>query len=121
MSHPLGLESVPRSRLIAHLHKGLASGCRLSLISATAGFGKTTLVSEWLAAITSGPPSAGREEGVKAAWLSLDEGDHDPTRFLAYLVAALQTIVPKIGERRVGCASIPAATADRIDSDSPAQ
>ena len=91
--------AVPRSRLIAQLNEGLASGCRLSLISAPAGFGKTTLVSEWLAAITSGPSSAGREEGVKAAWLSLDEGDNDPTRFLTYLVAAVQTIAPKIGER----------------------
>ena len=59
----------------------------MTLISAPAGFGKTTLVSEWIAAC-----------GIPAAWLSLDEGDNDPARFLTYLVAALQTIPPKIGE-----------------------
>jgi LuxR family maltose regulon positive regulatory protein len=56
-------------------------GHKLTLISAPAGFGKTTLVSEWL---------AGGER--PAAWLSLDEGDNDLKRFLAYLVAALQTL-----------------------------
>src|SRR5690349_4234950 len=83
----------PRSRavlrpcLIERLNEGLSSGCRLTLISASAGFGKTTLVSEWVHQ---------REEG-KVAWLSLDEGDNDPTRFLTYLVAALQTIAVNIG------------------------
>jgi LuxR family maltose regulon positive regulatory protein len=60
---------------------------KLTLISAPAGFGKTTLVSEW---------AAGCERSV--GWLSLDEGDNDPTRFLAYLVAALQTVAAHIGE-----------------------
>jgi LuxR family transcriptional regulator, maltose regulon positive regulatory protein len=67
------------------LNKGLHR--KLTLIIAPTGFGKTTLVSEWV---------AGRAQTV--AWLSLDEGDNDPTRFLAYLVAALQTIVTNIGE-----------------------
>ena len=71
---------VLRPRLIERLNEGLRR--KLILISAAAGFGKTTLVSEWLAAIASGPTSAGREEGVKAAWLSLDEGDSDLARFL---------------------------------------
>jgi len=62
-------------------------GCRLTLISAPAGFGKTTLASEWIA-----------DGGVLAAWLSLDEGDNDPVRFLSYLIAALQTIKAGIGE-----------------------
>ena len=60
---------------------------KLTLISAPAGFGKTTLVSEWVAGC-----------GRPAAWLSLDEGDNDPTRFLTYLISALQTIAPKIGD-----------------------
>ena len=76
---------VLRPRLIERLNEGL--DCKLTLISAPAGFGKTTLVSEWIA-------SCGRP----VAWLSLDEGDNDPTRFLTYLVAALQTIAAKIGE-----------------------
>jgi LuxR family maltose regulon positive regulatory protein len=75
---------VLRPRLIERLNEGLQR--KLALISASAGFGKTTLVSEWVAGI-----------GRPAAWLSLDEGDNDPTRFMAYLVAALQTLAPNIG------------------------
>ena len=75
---------VLRPRLIEWLNEGLQR--KLTLISASAGFGKTTLVSEWVASC---------ERPV--AWLSLDEGDNDPTRFLTYLVAALQTIAVNIG------------------------
>src|SRR5689334_17671758 len=75
---------VRRLHLIAQLNEGLHR--KLTLISAPAGFGKTTLVSEWLA--TCDRP---------AAWLSLDQGDHDDARFLAYLVAALQTIAAAVG------------------------
>ena len=74
---------VPRPRLIERLNEGLHG--KLTLISAPAGFGKTTLVSEWLAA-------PGGRPARPAAWLSLDEGDSDLTRFLTYLVAALQTL-----------------------------
>src|SRR4028119_436693 len=77
-------EAVPRPRLIERLNEGLRR--KLTLISAPAGFGKTTLLSDWLAGC-----------GRPAAWLSLDEGDSDPTRFLAYLVAALQTIEADLG------------------------
>jgi LuxR family maltose regulon positive regulatory protein len=77
---------VLRPRLIERLNEGLSSGRKLTLISASAGFGKTTLVSEWVA-------SCGRP----VAWLSLDEGDNDPTQFLTYLVAALQTLAPNVG------------------------
>jgi LuxR family maltose regulon positive regulatory protein len=77
---------VLRPRLIERLNEGIH--CKLTLISAPAGFGKTTLVSEWV---------AGCERPV--AWLLLDEGDNDPTRFLTYLVASLQTITANIGER----------------------
>src|SRR5438445_9599622 len=70
---------VSRPRLIERLNEGLHR--KLTLISAPAGFGKTTLVREW--ALGCQRP---------AAWLSLDEGENDPTRFLTYLVAALQTL-----------------------------
>ena len=85
---------VLRPRLIERLNEGLDR--KLTLISAPAGFGKTTLVSEWV---------AGCERPV--AWLSLDEGDNDPTRFLTHLVAALQTIAPNIGEGVVGALKSP--------------
>jgi LuxR family maltose regulon positive regulatory protein len=88
---------VLRPRLIEKLNEGLSSNRKLTLISAAAGFGKTTLVSEWIAALTPSPSPTGRREAVRVAWLSLDEGDNDPTRFLTYLVAALQTLVADIG------------------------
>ena len=77
---------VLRPRLVERLNEGLSAGRKLALISAPAGFGKTTLVSEWLASYDH-----------PVAWLSLDEGDNDPSRFLTYLVAALQTIAANIG------------------------
>jgi LuxR family maltose regulon positive regulatory protein len=78
---------VPRPHLVERLNDGLVAGRKLALISASAGFGKTTLVSEWV---------AGCKRPV--AWLSLDEGDNAPTLFLTYLVAALQTIMANIGK-----------------------
>jgi len=80
--------------MIERLNEGLEG--KLTLISAPAGFGKTTLVSEWVI-------------GCKrpTAWLSLDNGDNDPTRFLTYLVAALQTIVANIGEGVLGVLQSP--------------
>src|SRR5919199_4224557 len=75
---------VYRPRLIERLDEGLYR--KLTLISAPAGFGKTTLVSAWVA-----------DRAWPAAWLSLDAGDNDPARFLMYFVAALQTIAPTIG------------------------
>jgi LuxR family maltose regulon positive regulatory protein len=74
-----------RPRLIERLNEGLSAGRKLTLISAPAGFGKTTLVSEWVAGCERLEPK------VPVAWLSLDEGDNDPTRFLTYFIAALQT------------------------------
>src|SRR5205823_10882477 len=85
---------VSRPRLIERLNEGLHRN--LTLISAPAGFGKTTLVSEWVA-------SCDRQ----VAWLSLDEGDSDPTRFLTYLVAALRTIAPTLGEGVLGALQSP--------------
>src|SRR3712207_4085987 len=79
---------VARPRLIAKLEREV--GRELTLISAPAGFGKSTLLVEWLR------ERAGDEGSV--AWLSLDEGDNDPTRFLTYLVAALGTVQEGIGE-----------------------
>jgi LuxR family maltose regulon positive regulatory protein len=63
------------------------------LISAPAGFGKTTLLTEWLAAGPAGPA----DERL-AAWLSLDRADNDPASFWTYVIAALQTVAPGVGE-----------------------
>jgi LuxR family transcriptional regulator, maltose regulon positive regulatory protein len=79
---------IHRPRLIEWLNEGLHR--KLTLIAAPAGCGKTTLVSAWVAGL--------QVSDRQVAWLSLDEGDSDPTRFLTYLVAALRTVVPNIGE-----------------------
>ncbi len=79
-------KDIQRPLLINRLNEGL--DLKLSLISAPAGFGKTTLVSTW-AAVCNRP----------VAWLSLNEIDNDPINFLIYLIAATQTIVKKFGEQ----------------------
>ena len=94
---PLRSKVVLRPRLIERLNEGLQRASGVTLLSAPAGFGKTTLVSEWIATLSLSPLPW--REGVRVAWLSLDEGDNDPTRFLVYLVAALQTIAPGMGEK----------------------
>ena len=74
-----------KARLVGAIGHG--AGRRLSLLSAPAGYGKTTLLSTWLETCH-----------MPIAWLSLDERDNDPTRFLTYIVAALQAIAPNIGK-----------------------
>jgi LuxR family maltose regulon positive regulatory protein len=81
----IGPGLVSRPRLVERLNAGLRQnglekgsgfGRKLTLVSAPAGFGKTTLMSEWVAGTSQLEPK------VRIAWLSLDEGDNDPTRFL---------------------------------------
>lgn len=79
---------VPRPRLIERLDEGAER--RLTLVSAPAGFGKTTLLAEWV-----GGPAAG---GRPAAWLSLDQGDNDLELFWAYVITALLAVRPEVGE-----------------------
>ncbi len=80
----------PRSRLVSrsHLIERLQQGMEhpLTLVSAPAGFGKTTLLAQWLA-----------ESGTPVAWLSLESEDNEPVRFLSYLLVALQTLDPRLG------------------------
>jgi LuxR family maltose regulon positive regulatory protein len=89
----------PRLVLRRRLIEGLNDGWyrKLTLVSAAAGFGKTTLLGEWVAGLNSASAPVGGPEALRVAWLSLDEGDSNPVRFLAYLIAALQTIFPGIG------------------------
>lgn len=99
---PLRAQFVARPRLTAKLDEGTARA--LTLISATAGFGKTTLVSEWL----SGKPNGGKPKtnGTRplptqgsVAWLALDADDNTPTRLLRHVIGALQRVAPTWGER----------------------
>ena len=78
---------VERPRLIARLNEGLARNSKLSLISAPVGYGKSTLVSSWLATMD-----------CSVAWLALDPDDNDPRRFWTYVVAAIQTIHSDLGK-----------------------
>ncbi|MBI4928455.1 MAG: AAA family ATPase, partial [Anaerolineae bacterium] len=91
---------VLRQHLLERLNDGLCrnkdQNRKLTLISAPAGFGKTTLVGEWI-----------RQCETPAAWLSLDEEDNDPIRFLTYLVAALQTIDQHLGDSVLGMLQSP--------------
>jgi LuxR family maltose regulon positive regulatory protein len=89
-------DAVSRFRLIERLNEGLRHNRKLTLIAAPAGFGKTTLVSAWVAVCDR-----------KTAWLSLDEADSDPTRFLTYFVAALKKIEPHIGDGVLGMLQSP--------------
>ncbi len=90
---PLRPNLVPRPHLVDRLNRGLQPGHKLTLISAPPGFGKTTLVAEWLSSLTEEnsltPTSAHPYTPTRLAWLSLDENDNDATRFLTYLIAAL--------------------------------
>src|SRR5437764_10374894 len=73
---------VSRGSLLARLDEGLQH--KLTLLSAPAGFGKSTLVSEWIAARSE------RQEALPVAWVSLDAGDNDPVRFWRYVITACQ-------------------------------
>lgn len=95
-------KSVRRPLLLKRLNEGLDR--KLTLVSVSAGFGKTTLVSDWVSGC-----------GRPVAWLSLDEGDRDATRFLNHLIAALQTIT-EIGESAVRTLNSQPATSVSIES-----
>jgi len=91
---PFRPELVSRPHLIDRLNAGLHR--KFTLISAPAGSGKTTLLSEWAGSCA-----------WPVAWVSLDEGDNDPARFLAYFVAALRTIEGNIGKGVLGVLQSP--------------
>ena len=118
---PVRPELVSRPRLIERLNAGLHH--KLTLVSAPAGFGKTTLLSEWIhSGVSSRAYGVGEEHEPagevsptpysllptpRFAWLSLDEGDNDPAIFLAYVVAALQTIEADVGKGALGALQSP--------------
>lgn len=93
---PLRSQLVNRQRLIHRLNDGLGQNNRLTLISAPAGFGKTTLINGWI-----------RQTGIPTAWLSLDKGDNDPVRFITGLAAAIQRVAPEAGNHILAMMQVP--------------
>jgi LuxR family maltose regulon positive regulatory protein len=91
---PVRPELVARPRLIERLNAG--TGCKLTLVSAAAGFGKTTLVAEWLGQLP-----------YPCTWLSLDKGDNDPVQFVSYLIAALQIVDEGMGHAALSLLGAP--------------
>ncbi len=83
---------VARPRLLQKLDNGLRVGNKLAMVSAPAGSGKTTLVTGWVDGLRAS------SNGIQTAWLSLDAGDNDLAVFFSYLIAALRTCEPAIGE-----------------------
>jgi LuxR family maltose regulon positive regulatory protein len=104
---PLRSDLVSRPRLIERLNQGLEENCKLTLISAPAGFGKTTLITEWRYRIPDSVDPESICQNPEFGWLSLDEGDNDLVRFLRYLLAALQRIIPGIGETALASLNSP--------------
>ena len=95
---------VPRPRLSERLSRGAESA--LTLVSAPAGFGKTTLLTEWLAAAPA--------DGRSVAWLSLDQRDNDPALFWTYLVAALQTAADGVGASALSLLQSPPSPMEEV-------
>lgn len=89
---PVRPDLVSRPRLIERLNAGLRGACKLALISSPPGFGKTTLLGEWIHAAKTDPASP-----LRFAWVSMGEDDNDLARCVAYWVAALQTVDAGIG------------------------
>jgi LuxR family maltose regulon positive regulatory protein len=97
MRPPVRVEHVRRGHSLARLQR--AGSHRLTLVAAPPGFGKTTLLAEWAAAL----------DGPAIAWLSLDEDDNDPTRFFTYVATALRRVEPEIGGHALAALRSPGA------------
>ena len=87
---PLRTNLVTRPHLIQRLNDGITQNHRLILISAPAGYGKSTLLSEWVSQIN-----------LPVAWLSLEKGENNPVRFWSYFATALSTI-PNLRQVSIG-------------------
>ncbi len=94
---PLHGNLVNRAKLVKRLNDGIAHGCRLTLVTAPAGYGKTTLLSEWQA-----------QADLPVAWLSLEKTENISSRFWSYFLAALNTI-PQIRQANIGIAILEAS------------
>ncbi len=99
---PTPSKTLRREALLDALQEGLSPEKRLVLVCAPAGYGKTTLVCGWLRGIPN------------VCWYSLEESDNDPGQFLAYLIASLQKIFPRIGEKALGFLNAPQPAAQAM-------
>src|SRR5512134_3210332 len=115
---------IPRPNLLEKLDKVLEH--RLTLISASAGSGKTTRVSQWHNERMRDEGGRMKEENLhpssfilppfRVAWLSLDEADNDPVRFWSYVIAAVQTVQSSIGENALALLNAPHLQSPPIES-----
>ena len=110
---PLRPQLISRLRLIHKLNVGLEQSCLLTLVCAPAGYGKTTLLREWLQTLTEKSFESGTPP-VRCAWITLDQGDDDLACFLNYLVAALQKVNPGIGNGLLTCLQAPRPSSGQV-------
>ena len=92
---------ISRKRLVEQLEEGLQSGRRLSIVSAQAGYGKTTLVNQWLT-----------NTHQRVSWYCLEAVDNDPAYFFKYLVTAIRKVAGEVGqatESMLGTPQLPSA------------
>ncbi len=113
--HPLRANIIRRPRLTERLSAGLTS--KVTLLSAPAGFGKSTLLGEWMAHLRNDAANESslvkqKSKIVNVAWLTLDNDDNDPVRFLAYLIVSLQKFAITVGETAMGLLQAPGGFPD---------
>lgn len=115
---PVRVGTVQRTRLLEVLRGEFQNtngfNRQLTLVSAPAGYGKTTLISAWVSSLSTSRVPGGNHEEVAAAWLSLDETDNEPTRFLSYIIAAVQKTHTGFGEATSRLLSSPQKAPDEI-------
>ena len=99
---PAGNNVVHRAGLFEKLNSGLSR--KLILVSAPAGYGKTTLLSDWIS-----------QNKIPASWLSLDNGDNDPAVFLGYVISGIQNIQLDFGQSALRLLNSPSFTIFRIN------
>lgn len=88
---PILTQIVPKTELVDRLEAGIRIGRRITLITASAGYGKTSLIAGWASSFS-------QQTDLKFCWLSLEESDNDPSLFWTYFLAALQTCRARLGE-----------------------
>ena len=105
---PMRSDGITRPRLLERMTAGLRGNRKLTLVSAPAGYGKTTVVAEWLHFLRN---------GQRVVWLSLDEADNEPVRFLLYFIVALRSGDESLGQSAQSLLSVPQISSPTIILD----